>query len=182
MGRFEDAVNDFNRGLDLEPENTWLLANRGESYRRMARYEEALTDFNHALEMEPEDASALAGRGVVYRQIGRYEEALANFNQVEKFEPNRDWNCFNRGITYATIGREDQARDNLQIALQMALKKYAENPQDWCNTFNIALYNVASGELTRAQKYYLEVLDAGGFLFHYSGGFIGPGRLFGIIP
>ena len=48
MGQYEEALNDFNRALELQPEFASALGGRGETYRLLDCYEEALTDFNHA--------------------------------------------------------------------------------------------------------------------------------------
>ena len=54
MDRYEEALADFNRAIDLDPSYAWALANRGETYRRMERYEEALADLTRAIDLNPE--------------------------------------------------------------------------------------------------------------------------------
>ena len=44
MGRCDQALAAFNRALELNPEDIWALAGRGETYRLMERYDEALGD------------------------------------------------------------------------------------------------------------------------------------------
>jgi tetratricopeptide (TPR) repeat protein len=76
MGRYDRALADFNRAIELNPEDATALGGRGETYRAMGRYEEALADFDRGLELDPEDAWALAGRGDTYRAMGRSDEIL----------------------------------------------------------------------------------------------------------
>ncbi|MGB7795366.1 MAG: tetratricopeptide repeat protein [Pseudonocardiaceae bacterium] len=33
MGRYDEALTDFNRALELQPEADWAVAERGETYR-----------------------------------------------------------------------------------------------------------------------------------------------------
>jgi tetratricopeptide (TPR) repeat protein len=37
MGRYEEAVADLTRAIDLDPELAWAVAERGETYRLMGR-------------------------------------------------------------------------------------------------------------------------------------------------
>ena len=53
MGRYEDALSELNRALELDDKYTWAIANRGRIYRLMGRFEEALLDFKRALEIAP---------------------------------------------------------------------------------------------------------------------------------
>jgi tetratricopeptide (TPR) repeat protein len=96
MGRYGEALGDFNRAIDLDPALEWLewaIANRGETYRRMGRYGEALADFNRAIELDPDDARTIGSRGETYQAMGRYQDALADFNRA-----------INAGRAWATIG------------------------------------------------------------------------------
>jgi len=63
MERYEEALADFDRAIDLDPEVAWIIASRGEIYRLMRRYEEALADFDRAIDLDPEVAWIIARRG-----------------------------------------------------------------------------------------------------------------------
>ena len=49
MGKYQEALADFDRAIELKPDDAWAIASRGETYRLMGRYEEALADFNRAI-------------------------------------------------------------------------------------------------------------------------------------
>lgn len=53
MGRYEEALTDFHRAIELRPDADWAVAERGETHRLMERYEEALSDFDRAIELHP---------------------------------------------------------------------------------------------------------------------------------
>ena len=53
MGRYDEALADFTRAIELDPEDAWTIASRGETYRLMGRYDEALADFTRAIELDP---------------------------------------------------------------------------------------------------------------------------------
>ena len=60
MGRYDEALADLNRAIELDPSRDWIIADRGETYRAMGRYDEALADFNRAIELDPSDAEVIA--------------------------------------------------------------------------------------------------------------------------
>ena len=38
MERYDDALADFTRAIQLDPEDAWYVTSRGETYRLMERY------------------------------------------------------------------------------------------------------------------------------------------------
>jgi tetratricopeptide (TPR) repeat protein len=73
MGRYQDAVTDLSRAIDLDPGLAWAFAERGETYRRMERHEQALADFRRAIDLDP----SLADGGECEAGIGAYAEDQA---------------------------------------------------------------------------------------------------------
>ena len=43
LDQYEDALLDFNKSLELEPNNVWALKQRGEVYRMLKKYDNAET-------------------------------------------------------------------------------------------------------------------------------------------
>ena len=90
-GRYDEALADFTRAIELNPDDDSAIASRGETYRLSGRYDEALADFNRAIELNPDYAWAIASRGETYRDMGRYDEALADFNRAIELDPDYAW-------------------------------------------------------------------------------------------
>jgi tetratricopeptide (TPR) repeat protein len=55
MGRYDEALADFDRVIALEKEADWVVGSRGEIYRLMGRYDEALADFDRAIALNERD-------------------------------------------------------------------------------------------------------------------------------
>jgi tetratricopeptide (TPR) repeat protein len=117
--RYEEALADLNRALELEPHDTLAPASRGVTYWLMGRYEEALADLNRVLELEPHDTWALANRGLTYQLMGRYEEALADFGRALELDPSYAWALANQGETYRRMGRYEEALADFGRALEL---------------------------------------------------------------
>lgn len=54
MGRYEEALAQFNRAIAAEPGFGATYANRAILYDRTGRYERALADYRRAIELDPE--------------------------------------------------------------------------------------------------------------------------------
>jgi len=53
MDRYDEALAEFNRAIELDPGNVWAIVRRGETHREMERYDEARADFDRATELDP---------------------------------------------------------------------------------------------------------------------------------
>jgi len=71
MERHDEALADLNRAIELDPNQTRAIADRGETYRITGRYDEALADFNRAIELDSDYAWAIGSRGHTYRMMKR---------------------------------------------------------------------------------------------------------------
>lgn len=55
LADYEDAINQCEEALDIDPRNTKALFRRGQAHRALKDWDIALIDLNKALEAEPED-------------------------------------------------------------------------------------------------------------------------------
>ena len=108
-GRYDEALSDFNRVINFDPDHQWAIAGRGETYRLASRYDEALTDFSRAIDLDPDDDWALVSRGQTYLALNRYDEALTDFGRAIDLRPDYDWAIAQRGETYRLADRYEEA-------------------------------------------------------------------------
>ena len=59
IGRYEKAIADLSKLLELETSNAFALKYRGETYFMMEKYEESLADLNKLLEINANDMHTL---------------------------------------------------------------------------------------------------------------------------
>jgi tetratricopeptide (TPR) repeat protein len=119
LGRYDEALADFNRAIELNPDRARVIADRGETYRLAGRFDEALADFNRAIELDPDYTWAIASRGQTYQALRRFDEALADFARAIELDPDRDWVIADRGETYRLAGRFDEALADFARALEL---------------------------------------------------------------
>ncbi|MBD2598269.1 tetratricopeptide repeat protein [Nostoc spongiaeforme FACHB-130] len=122
MEQYDQALQYFNRAIELYPQYVEAIAHRGITYRLMERYEEALQDFNRAIEIDSKHEWAIAHRGITYRLMERYEEALQDFNRAIEIDSKHEWAITHRGIIYRLMECYEEALQDFNRAIEIDSK------------------------------------------------------------
>jgi len=80
LGRFEEAIADFNRAIDEHPFES-VFGNRATAYYFLGRYREALSDYDRAIAFDPSNPNSYQGRGLTLRALGDYAQAQLDFQK-----------------------------------------------------------------------------------------------------
>jgi len=75
-GDLQEAIGAFNRSLDLQPGEAWVMAARGAAQADLGLSEKALQDVNAALQLAPGYVWALELKGRILFDSGSYTEAI----------------------------------------------------------------------------------------------------------
>ncbi|MEH2314379.1 MAG: tetratricopeptide repeat protein [Nostoc sp.] len=146
MERYPEALQDFDRAIELNPKLDWAIALRGLTYYLMNRYPEALEDIDRAIKLNPKLDWSIGHRGLTYRLMKRYPEALQDFDRAIELNPKLYWAiAAHRGLTYYSMKRYPEALQDYDRAIEL-------NPKlDWA---------IASrGETYHSMKRYPEALQ-----------------------
>lgn len=108
-GQTDAAFNDYNLGIQQNPNSFELYNNRGIIFKERNQFDQALEDYNRALEIKPDYDKAYASRGNLYFSDSRYEEALEDYEQALKYNPENPFVHSGKGAIYANLGRMDEA-------------------------------------------------------------------------
>ena len=109
LGRWERALTDYDRAIDLNPAYSHAFCNRGVVLEQLHRWDEALKSYDRALALDPEDFLSHCNRGSVLRKLKRFEEALISYDQAIAIKSDYVEAYFYRGAVLHELGRFDAA-------------------------------------------------------------------------
>jgi tetratricopeptide (TPR) repeat protein len=137
LGRREQALNAFDKAVQLKPDDADLWKNLGSVLVELERPADALLSFQHALKLDARHWSAANECGILLYQLGRLEEALAYFRLCSEFQPNH-------ALTLAMSTRCMLDLGRLEEALAYNERAHASNPgnADICNNIGAVLQSL----------------------------------------
>jgi len=109
LGKYVDALEFFDKALELNPRIALAWLNKGGSLYRLGRHDEAIECCNRALNVDPELAGAWEGMGASLFELGRFEEALRCFDKAIEKDPLRCSAWWRKGAALATLDKLQDA-------------------------------------------------------------------------
>ncbi len=168
LGKYEEALADGSRSMELDPDSALYYVNRGMTYLQLKRYEEALAAFNRALELGPNYGWCYYQRGNLFSTLNKYEEALADYNQAIDLDPNKGTYTasyyYQRGNLCSTLGKYEQALTDYSRAIDLDPKKEWYHAERGWTYFQLEKYDEALIDSNRAIE--LDVNNAAYYDLH----------------
>ena len=119
LRRFDEALEDFDQAVELDPRDAHALVNRAGALRELNRREEALASCERALALRPELAEAQSNRGDVLAALARHEEALASYDRAIAQKPGFAAAHANRAHALRELQRHDAALASYARAIEL---------------------------------------------------------------
>lgn len=88
LGRYDEAIADFGRALELDPGNSQYYCQRGDARMRTGANNEAVSDYTAALQSSPNLLWGYYGRGQAHLALGNAQPAIADFNAALRVKPD----------------------------------------------------------------------------------------------
>ena len=107
--KYEEAIENYNRAIDLSPKYSWAYNNRGLAYYDLGNANKAISDYNKAIAFDSQNSFAYYNRGLVYYNLGNLDQAILDYSKAIEIDPKHCWAYNNRGIVYAQQGNFDKA-------------------------------------------------------------------------
>ncbi len=109
MHRYRDALYNYDRALDIKPNNDVVWLRKVNVFLAMGRYDDALVASKRASELRPGDASAWYLMALAYNQLGDFEKELKAYDTALKIQPRMEAALLNKGATLFQLHRYDWA-------------------------------------------------------------------------
>lgn len=123
-GKYLEAIECYDRGLEINPEDTDSWFNRGYALDALGHYDEALDSYTRALALNPSDIESWVNKGSALMEMERYKEAMKCFDRALELQPDFALAWDNKGASLLSLGIVEEAR----ICFERALELDPDNP------------------------------------------------------
>ncbi len=148
---YQVALLDFDRHIEVYPQDPYGHCYRGICYDRLNQPDRALADFNRAISLKPQEAVFHHARGRTYQQLGKFPAALADYDFVIQSKPLQASVYDDRSELYRSNGDLDKALADCTQAIVL-------NPKLIAAYFRRGNIYADLGDLTSALADYNRIL------------------------
>ncbi len=118
QGKDQEAIEEFKKALEKDPEQTNIMGNMAESYSKLGKDAEALEIYQKAIAIRPNDAALYTNMGVILSKMGKNAESQEAFKKAAALNPAASaQNFYNIGATLVNNGRTAEAADAFKQAI-----------------------------------------------------------------
>lgn len=157
-GRYEEALQLYNRAIEIEKDSVPSWVNRGNALLSLKRHQEALESYNQAIALRPNKNEAWYNRGNALSALGRYEEAIRSYNESIVIDPNKFEAWINKGIALTKLQRYQEGLASYDQAISINPNFAAVYYNQACNyalqkQVDLAVESLAKAIKIDRQKY-----------------------------
>jgi len=146
-GEREAALQCYDRGLALKPDDGRVWFNRGNALGEAGRMAEAIESYAQATRLLPDFAAAWFNLGTALLGSARAAEAIPVFEHLLRLQPDHGDALINLGNAWRSEGRDDRAADVYRRALAIEPAR-AETHN------NLASILLAEGDIASALRHF----------------------------
>lgn len=118
-GKFEEAAIEFEKALQIEPENPNILFQLGKTYNRLKEFDESAEPLQKALKIDPQLKGINYELGVAYFNTGEFEKASNELDITIKNEPEKGEAYYYKGLSFFRLDKWKDSITFLQKALDI---------------------------------------------------------------
>jgi len=89
-GEFDLALEDYNKALELNPQDAVSYLNRGRAYSNKKSYDLAVLDFDKTIELNPKDSTAYFTRADLYEKKGDSRQAIGDYQKAVELDAKNE--------------------------------------------------------------------------------------------
>ncbi len=154
----ENAITEFQRALQSDPNYSLAFSGLGEAYWR--KYEQtkqpsfarqARSACDRAVESGPNQALAHLCLGVVDAGTGAYEKALGEYKTASDLEPTNDAAYNGLADVYGKLGKPTEAENTFRKAISL-------RPNYWATYNSLGAFYVEQGRYSEASQMFSQVI------------------------
>jgi len=151
LGAAEEALEHFQKALELAPDHLMVLLKIAPLYSRLGEVDSSMAVYQRGLKHYPDNTLLLADYALLLSHSGRTDEALDLLQRVRSLDPEAPGLDSNFGNVYARAGRNTKAIEAFRKAIEAA-------PGDPEAYYNLGNLYAGLQRPQEAEKYFLETI------------------------
>lgn len=116
-GKYEDALAEFKKVLDLDSANADAYRGRARAFMALGKSAEAESTYKKAIAVKSDYWAGYNALGGFYYRYGRYDDAIREFQKVIELTPKNATGYLNLGSTFFYMNRSKEAIAMFERAL-----------------------------------------------------------------
>jgi tetratricopeptide (TPR) repeat protein len=113
------AKQEFQKELDIDPENAGAEYILGEMARQDSQWDEAIAHFSRAAKLDTNFGDAYMGWGFCLVTLRRYEEAIPPLQMAVRLQEGNPGAHYNLAVALSRIGKKEEADKEFAIHRQL---------------------------------------------------------------
>jgi tetratricopeptide (TPR) repeat protein len=150
-GFYNDALEDLDLALKLDPGNYWIIVDRGQVLMDMNRKQEALQDFTRAIEIDPEIFYSYVFSAGIKDETGDYAGAERDYKKLASLRPDYYF-------AFEAIGVLNMKNKQWLKARDAFLDAYKQAPKEYTYALLAAICWMRGGRQTDPKQFLAQVL------------------------
>jgi predicted O-linked N-acetylglucosamine transferase (SPINDLY family) len=125
QGNHQLALAAYDSALNIQPDDAWVLTNKGSTYNDIKNYVLALGPLDKAIKLRPEIPEAWSNKGIALNGLNLYQESINAYNKAIELHPSYHEAWSNKSVPLNRLKRFLEALDACDKALNLK-PDYAE--------------------------------------------------------
>lgn len=156
LGHYENAIGDYSRVIDLDPDMIEAYLGRAVCRAQLRRYDRAVEDLTHVIQLRPDEATGYALRAGLRAQQRQYARAVEDCTRAIELDPDNPRRYVFRATLLAELDEYEQAAADYTRVIQL-------EPDDASAYNNRAYFRALAGvDLDEALDDVQKAIDMGG--------------------
>ena len=149
LNQTKQAIDDFNKSIQLSPENGTVYNNRGNALMDLGHPDEAVKDFDRAIALSPNYGPAYNNRGNARVALGQYNLAFQDYRKAVELMPQSAVPFNGRGTAHEQLKRYHAAVRDLTRAITLNPKYTAAYRHRADAYLELGMYREAVADATQ---------------------------------
>ena len=130
--RYEEAIEDFDRALEIDPEYALAFSNRGYVKYKLTLLDDALEDVKKAIALDPDDVYFYENLAEIHIAMDVMDNAKKSIEKIKELDPDFHGLFHIDGLIHHKEGNLNDACQAWKKAVELGSREAQEKLDEFC--------------------------------------------------